>query len=191
MISVLMCCYSKQELLNQTLYGWLNQRDVDYEIVLVHGPKVVIEPHKLIVPVEYKGKWNICKGYNLALAKSRGDIIVTTQCDMLLKSFYQLKRMFTEHKPDRMVKESDFPFLHLCMVSKKALTKAGGWHEPFGDYYGYEDTDLVATLTEQGIKNYYIYTGDVSHLKHNKPDFTDELRERYAKSRALFEARHK
>lgn len=191
MISVLMCCYSKQELLNQTLPNWLSQQGAHFEIVLVHGPDIEVKRNPLVNIVEYKGVWNICKGYNLALQHARGDIIVITQCDMLLKSNQELKLMFENYKPDRMVKAMDFPFLHFCMVGKEALIKAGGWHEPFGYYYGYEDTDLVATLIEQGIKNFYIHGADVEHIKHDKPDFTDELRDRYVKSKALFEARHK
>jgi glycosyltransferase involved in cell wall biosynthesis len=191
MISVIMWCYSKQDLLDQTLPNWLNQKGVDYEIVIVHGTEVKIKPHPLVNMVKCSGGFNICKAYNQAVSEARGDILLITQCDMLLKSDYELKLMFENYKPDRMVKAVDFPFLHICMVSKEAIIKAGGWHEPFGELYAYEDTDLVATLIEQGIKNFYIHGANVEHIKHDKPDLTDELREKYAKSKALYEARHK
>lgn len=190
MISVILCCYSKQDFLNQTLPNWLSQQGVHFEIVLVHGPDVKVKRNPLVNIVEYEGKWGLCKGYNLALSKARGDILLITQSDMLLNNNQQIKKMYEVYKPDRMVKERDFPFLHLCMVSKEAVIKAGGWHEPYDELYAYEDTDLVATLIEQGIKNYYLDSGEVVHIKHDRGEITDEMRERYAKSKALFESRH-
>lgn len=205
MISVLTWCYSRQDMLDITLPLILKQEGVEFEVIVGHGPDIVLPNHPKVrgVPTPVL---SITKAYNLMLREAKGDTLFITQCDMQITSPTQLKRMYDKMDGRNIVTEKFFKqgkrdigvYLQCCMARKEDVVKAGGWCEGFDDVNtaAYEDADLVASLLENGLNIDHLETPadeGVYHIDHPRPDYEHDpvLLKRLAAGKALFWSRHK
>ena len=206
MISVIIWCGSMQSMLDATLKTWMNQVDVDYEIIIGYGPGIKIPVTDKRITLVHTPDMNLCRAYNMLVEAAHGDILCITYCDMQINSNTQLKRMLDKWTPRVMVtdkvfrngKRIEYPpvFFDMSMVSKEAIQKAGGWCELFvgPDVWGHEDGDLVATMLEQGMTFEFIETPDeeaVYHITHPSPNLNDPaIKARMNKGKEIFHSRH-
>lgn len=207
MISVLMQCFSRQAHLDETLPLWLKQEGVEYEICVARGPEVKVPEHWAhpAIRTTFAESVKICKAYNNMIAMAKGDKLLFTQCDFKVYSPTQLKRMEEMWSPGTIVSERVFIngqrtpgiFLHCTLVEKSAIEKAGGLCELFDadDVAAHEDSDLVATLLENGLNFKWLETPadeGVWHIPHDRPDYhTDPVMlAKLKRGKEIYDRRH-
>lgn len=214
MISVLIQCFDRQALLDQTLPMWLKQEGVDYEICLAIGPNIKV-PEKWDMPAIRMVRIPSVKmgyAYNCLLNIAKGDILLITQCDMQPRSTTQLKRMLDMMRDDNMVSERHFtqhPFdkdvmirapgiyLQCLMVRTKDVKAVGGWAEVYDcpAVAAHEDADMIARLFKHGVNLDFLCTPQdygVHHLWHERPDYERDtmLRHRVANGFRIYQERN-
>ena len=203
MISVILWCRGRQEMLDHTLPKWLGQTGVDYEIVIGCGQGVSVFPNPRVFTVDC-GNDGLCKSVNRVIRASKGDLLLLADCDMEVNSPTQLARMLAAWAPHKMVTEKFFRdgkrdmglFRQFMLVSKAAVLSVGGYCELYDDptMYGFEDSELVCALFESGLRYEIMETPEdeaVYHVDHPRMDITDPIvKARLDKAKALFDSRH-
>jgi glycosyltransferase involved in cell wall biosynthesis len=211
LVSVIFWCHSRQEHIDITIPKWLEQVDVDYEVVVLHGPGMKFPSNPrlrtILSPIGVNGAYlsGLCKAYNTLLKEAKGDIILTTQADIEINSPTQIRRMVDLCTPnqlvsDRIIKDDvrDPGIYCYCLMGyKSAFESVGGWCELYDapDSIAHEDADLVASMLENGHSLRIITTPDDEaprHIRHPRPDYYSEpFKSRVAKGYQTFKSRHK
>lgn len=204
-ISVVFLAWSRQDILDITLPLWTQQRGVDYEVVVAHGPdaKIPIHPRIRGVLVDH-----CCytHGTNAAIAASKGDVVLLTQADLELNSCHHLLNMLRMLKPGHMVSHKHFNegkrhsgiYAHCLMVHKQDIIDIGGGFDvafcPLNKMYAFDDAALVSSLLERGIQlDFHSADSDHSmhHIAHPRPDVTSkDTKARWCKARDHYVATH-
>lgn len=206
-ISVLTWCHSRQHYLNATLGAWMEQRDVNYEIVVGRGPSIKVPEHwhDPLIKTTVVEKLGINRAYNQIMAAASGDILLITQCDMMVTDPYQLSKMLAKWDERKMVTEKFMKegkrdqgiYLQFMMVSKRAVEAVGGWYEGYDCpcTAAHEDADLVCRLMRHGLDLEMIESPadkTVYHFDHPKPDYVNDpvVVERIKNGKAFFNSRN-
>ena len=206
-ISVLTWCQTRQHYLNATLGAWMEQKDVDYEIVVGRGPNVHVPEHwnDPLVKTTVINKLGINNAYNRIMAAASGDILLITQCDMMVIDPCQLRKMLDRWNERTMVTEKFMKegkrdqgvYLQFMMVAKSAVEAVGGWYEGYDcpTTAAHEDADLVCRLMRHGLDLEMMESPTdktVYHLDHPKPDYFNDpvVLERLKNGKALFDSRN-
>ncbi|MFA6315731.1 MAG: hypothetical protein WC648_05190 [Candidatus Paceibacterota bacterium] len=210
MISVLLQCYSKEDMLDLCFPTWLTQEGVDYEIVLGVGPDIKIpqvpnrDNFKGITIVQLPD-FKYCRNYNMILAAAKGETLLITYCDMQINNPLQLKVMYDNWTEFTIVTDRVFrngkrnygTYLDLTMVSREQVMKVGGWCELYDnpDSYAHEDGDMIASLLENCLTFKFLETEEskaVYHICHPAPNMNEPVMQaRHKMGKAIFFSRHK
>ena len=204
MISVITMCYDRQHFLDVTLPRWLTiPKDIEYEVVVCHGPNIELPDDPKIKSVLIDGP-QMNRAYNKGIYASKYDTLLFTQSDIIIHDPHQIKRMADMHMPslvvtDRIVKygvRDPGIYMYMTMVSKDKVLEVGGWPECYdgGDTYAFEDADLMASLLKNGMYLKIVQSPDAlaaNHIDHLRPDYnSQELIDRLAAGRKLYKSRH-
>jgi len=202
-ITIVSCCYSRDEQLQCVLPSWLVQEDVEIDIVLVVGPSIEKKPFYNITYVDWPDKeftgcsnaWNV--GYKAANAP----LIYSAYSDMVLQDKHYIARMLAHYKPGRVInRQLDRPDGTLdeglwCygFLSGKELLLQTVWDERYNGGYAWEDTDYIHRLVEAGAELAILkpLPADLAlkHIDHPSVRDAGDWHEKYIRNKHIYNHR--
>jgi len=216
-VSVIISCYSRQEMIDKTLPAWLKQEDIRYEVILGVGPDIVVpggedQPNLRVIRwtkedvCDNSGVFSLIRGQNNLLKQARGRFVLTTYSDMLINSDTQIRDMVNlwsanKNMVKRVVSARHYGggyrhsgiFCHCLLVERDELNAIGGWYNGYVGTYAHEDSELMATLIERGNRIvFYSQSPEegVHHIDHAHPH-PDTYKDKFEASKAIYASRHK
>ena len=204
-VSILIPCYSRQVHLNKSLPAWLAQMGVSFEILVGCGPGVSVPdlPNIRGIDLSHIGNYKLNSWNNELLNCARGRFVYITMCDIVPLSVTQIKRQMDLWEPGAIVTDRYFRdnerdpgiWLQCALMERDMLHAAGGWCEDYDAGVGWEDTDVMARLFDNGAKLKIMSspkeTG-VYHINHVYEYRIDpKYGEKYVRNKSLFHSRHK
>jgi hypothetical protein len=184
-----------------TIPRWLDQAGIDLEVILVTDA-INYPAHPRLRILDPGIPFDFIRWYNLGFKAARGEVILITQCDIEVNNKHLLFNMLRHLRPGYMVSERFFKkgkrseglWCQLLMLYAEDLQRAGYYHEGYCGLCSFEDSDLMATLLENGLYlDLYSQDEDYASFHIDHPtNYTDPtILKLIDKAQDVYNSRHK
>ena len=191
----------KQKDIDHTLPLVLGQQGVDLEVVLVTDSTLKVPNNDRLRVIRMPGNFDFIDWFNTGLKAAKGNVVLIYQPDMEINNPRLLRNMLDKLEAGFMVSEQFFKkgkrtsgiWCQLLMLYASDLAKAGYYHEGYKGLVSFEDSDLMATLMENGLFLKTIVQDEeyaTFHIDHPTNYDEPQVLELIHKARKVYESRH-
>jgi hypothetical protein len=179
-VSLVTCCMDRNDNLLKAIPSWVALPEIS-QIVIVDWssstPVIddvkeagLLDPRMLIVRVEGETRWILSHAFNVGFRLAEHERVVKADADIVLgEDFFKENELREETflSGDWRTAETGQEHINgFFYLFKKALTTINGFNE-FITTYGWDDDDIYARLTAQGLTRTRVKNGTVFHIPHD------------------------
>lgn len=179
-VSLICACKDREKSLTISLMSWLMFSEIT-EIIIVDWSSssslehlTFLDKRIKIITVPNQIYFNQPQPLNLAADLSTSEKILKVDCDHIFNPYYNF---FEDYSIDKntcfcgnnsRMEDVYRGLWGLLYVTRENFLKVGGFNEEMGEYYSYEDDEIISRLKFMGIKVKQIIpeTHRVLHLAH-------------------------